>query len=480
MGDNDDLEIHELAQAGEVEKLKSLLDDDPELINALGQFDRTPLHAAAEYGNVECVGLLIERGADVNARSNLMSKTPLFEALGSASFAASLSDALECTRLLLEHGADPNVRDSYRGEFPIFHAHSLDALLLLQKHGADLDVISKENEYPYESQALSVSDPALLKFWLDRSVEVNHVPGFGEPLFCAVVSKLCWGNQYREEEPDEKRDQERLAQIGLLLEYGADPNIGESLRGNSPLHIGTEYERIDIAHLLLDGGADPNFKNHANETPLHTAVEKESIGLVQLLIERGADVNLKNINKKSPWDLVQDSPELRSILEPLGRDIPDVRPTPDELIERLVALPSFDQEDFWPCPAGAIEQLERKFDVILPESYRRFLRIMGAGAGGFLETDHWDAFYPYLLDMGQQEEYAERCDNLPDKYFVFASRLAGVYLFFIADGTDDDPPVYSFGDGHEGTSRKRHDSFWDFFEEMVIYYEYYSKKGGPA
>jgi ankyrin repeat protein len=477
MDDNDDQEIHEAAHTGDVEKLRSLLDDDPELIDAIGRFERTPLHAAAQYGKVECVRLLLERGAEVNSTRYLMSKTPLFEALGSASFAASNSDALECTRLLLEHGADPNIKDSYRGEFPIFHAHSLDAVLLLQKYGADLDVISNEDQYPFESQALSVSDPALLKFWLERGVEVNHIPGFGNPVFCAVVAKLCWGNQYNEEEPDEKRDEERLAQIGLLFDFGAEPNIGDSLRGESPLHIATEYERMDIARLLLDGGADPNFKNHANETPLHTAVEKKSIELVQLFVERGADVNLKNINKKSAWDLVQDVPELRTILEPHARDIADVPPTPVELVHRLLDLPRFDEEDFQPCPEGGIAQLEEKFDVVLPETYQRFLRLMGAGFGGFLETDHWDAFYPYLLDMGQQEKYAQRCDDLPEKYFVFASRLAGVYLFFIADGTNDDPPVYSFGDGHDDKYRKAYDSFWGFIEEMVIQYEYYSKMG---
>lgn len=44
-------------------------------------------------------------------------------------------------------------------------------------------------------------------------------------------------------------------------------------------------------------------------------------------------------------------------------------------------------------------------------------------------------------------------------------------------GRTDDPPVYAFGDNYDGTFRKIHDSFWKFFEEMVIYYEVYNKKG---
>jgi ankyrin repeat protein len=464
----DDQEVHQIASSGEAEKLKSLLDENPELINARGWFDRTPLHVAAQAGAVDCVRLLIERGADVNSRHNVHSWTPLFEVVRSPIYGATLEESLECARLLLEHGADPNAVDSHRQETPLFQVNSLEMLLLLEKYGADLDVVSNEDQYPYECHALYVGDPALLDFWLKRGVDLNHYPGFGEPLLNSVVSKLG----------ADQRGEKEVEQVSLLLKLGANPNVGDNVYGDAPLHTAASYGRVDIARILLDGGADPNFQNHRNETPLHKAVEKESVTLVQLLVERGADVNIRDISKQSPWELVQDSPELRALLEPFGRDIPLIPPTPDELVERLVALPGFSRADFWPCSEAEIAQLEQEFNVVLPESYKKFLRLMGRGAGSFLISDHWDAFYPELLEIARREEYASRCAGLPDDYFVFATRLEGLYFFFILDGTDtDDPPVYSFGDGREGTFRKSYDSFWGFFEEMVEYYEFYSKKG---
>ncbi|HKQ99962.1 MAG TPA: ankyrin repeat domain-containing protein [Pyrinomonadaceae bacterium] len=462
----DDQEIHEIASAGKIKKLKSLLDKSPELIHAKGWFNRTPLHCAAENGQVDCVRLLLERGADVHAQA-LHSWTPLFEAARSPIYGATLEESLECARLLLEHGADPNAVDSHRRETPIFNVNSLPMLLLLKEHGANLDVVSSEDQYPHEAHASYVGDPALLAFWLERGVDVNHNPGFGDPVLHGVI--ICQGK--------DKRGALRLEQVRMLLAQGANPNMGDRLHGKSPLHLAVGYGREDLARLLLDGGADPDFRDHANETPLHVAVKEGAVKLVRLLVERGADVNIKNISKKSPWELGKDSAKLRRILEPHARDVPDIRPTPDELIERLDALPAFSRDYFEPCSEEEIERLERTFRVILPESYKKFLRLMGRGAEGFLSSDHWDAFYPELLEIARREEYAGRCDNLPDDYFVFASRLAGVYLFFIADGTDDDPPVYSFGDGHDETFRKSHDSFWGFFEEMVIYYEFYNKKG---
>lgn len=308
-----------------------------------------------------------------------------------------------------------------------------------------------------------------VRFLIERGVDVNHVPGFTVPVLNGVVSSLC---------RDERNKEEEFNQIQQLLDYGADPNLGESLFGNSPLHIAASKGRADIARILLDGGADPNFQNHENETPLHDAVKEGQVELVKLLIERGADVNIKDVANLSPWSLAQDSPEIRPILEPFGRDIPNANPTPDELIERLVAIPRFDREVMQPCSEYEITFLEQEFNVILPESYKKFLRLMGKGAGGFLETDHWDAFYPYLLEIGQDDQYADYCDDLPEQYFVFASRLGGVFLFFITGGTEtDDPPVYAFGDAHDGRFRKIYDSFWGFFEEIVIYYEVYNKKG---
>lgn len=63
---------------------------------------RTPLHDAIEYGNIDIVKILIEAGADVNAQDIKM-ETPLM-------MVACLPRSIEIAKVLLEAGADPTIK----------------------------------------------------------------------------------------------------------------------------------------------------------------------------------------------------------------------------------------------------------------------------------------------------------------------------------------------------------------------------------
>jgi ankyrin repeat protein len=77
----------------------------------------TLLHVAAEYGNVEAARLLLDRGADVNARatvdeSGVGGQTPIFHAV------TQYGDwGLAVARLLLDRGADLSVRVKLPGHY---------------------------------------------------------------------------------------------------------------------------------------------------------------------------------------------------------------------------------------------------------------------------------------------------------------------------------------------------------------------------
>jgi ankyrin repeat protein len=77
----------------------------------------TLLHVAAEYGNVEAATLLLDRGADVNARATIDDtgvggQTPIFHAV------SQFYDwGLAVTRLLLDRGADLSVRVNLPGHY---------------------------------------------------------------------------------------------------------------------------------------------------------------------------------------------------------------------------------------------------------------------------------------------------------------------------------------------------------------------------
>jgi len=116
---------------GRLDSLADQIDADPALVNRrfpeldIGQTGGrnlllqrgTLLHVAAEYGNVTAVALLLDRGADVNARATVDEtgvggQTAIFHAV------TQFDDAgLAVTQLLVERGADLGVRVKLPGDY---------------------------------------------------------------------------------------------------------------------------------------------------------------------------------------------------------------------------------------------------------------------------------------------------------------------------------------------------------------------------
>ena len=92
------------------------------------------LHRACHQGYTECVRMLIEAGAAVEATDDA-SWTPLH-------FACS-KHRVDCAKLLLEAGANPDAANS-RGNTPMHLAGSFAAMAQPLRHAAPLGVLSEE------------------------------------------------------------------------------------------------------------------------------------------------------------------------------------------------------------------------------------------------------------------------------------------------------------------------------------------------
>jgi ankyrin repeat protein len=99
---DDELTAHEAATFGRVERLRRLLDDDPERANEFSPDGFSPLHGALFGGHSETVKLLLERGADPNVQS--MSSIAKVPPLATAAFVRRS----DLAALLLDAGADVN------------------------------------------------------------------------------------------------------------------------------------------------------------------------------------------------------------------------------------------------------------------------------------------------------------------------------------------------------------------------------------
>jgi ankyrin repeat protein len=125
-------QIHDAAADGDLEKVRALLQDDPNLVFDKDKNGYTPLHWAAKNGHADVAKLLLANKAESNAKTNI-GWTPLHE--------ASEGGHKDLVELLLVNKANVNEK-TYRGYTALHFAASkgfMDVAELLLAHGADVN-----------------------------------------------------------------------------------------------------------------------------------------------------------------------------------------------------------------------------------------------------------------------------------------------------------------------------------------------------
>ena len=276
------------AALGDSEQVKAMLDADPSRINESRPDARRPLTAAAEFGRLDIVELLLERGADPTWPDVDESER------GAALHAAARAGSRPMVELLLKHGADPNAGVNAGGN-AVFAAKTPDIRKLLMDRGGYLD--------PYDLVWMDDDDEALRIITADPATALAGCGG----VFTAVVTK---GNRklmnrlldagikvnpqaggchsYVLEQPDMLRE--------LLQRGGLDPNYPTEDAAVTLLHElcsrdvrgRTMKHRTECAGILLAAGADLSPRTLAGETPLAWAIKNNLPDMVEFLKARGA------------------------------------------------------------------------------------------------------------------------------------------------------------------------------------------------
>jgi len=392
--------------------------------NGMGDQD---IHLAARKGDLTELQRIVNEKADAVEANGWFGTKPLHY--------AARSGSLECVRFLLDKGAHVNARCIVNRTTAIFEASTAEIAEFLIEQGAELDVVSTKGRVPLDYAAQGLHE-GTVRVLLQHGADPNYRPKTNH-----FHTMMQWAMTER----------------------------GQNFDGNRCRQIIT---------MLLHHGAEPNIANVFGWTALHEACQCDLIDVVRLLLEHDADPNLRNRDCRSAFDLAAGKDEILALMAPLRREIqeqPKPEQTPEQLIERLFRKQIISEKDLSPCSEDDIAELERLHGLSLPETYKTFLRRMGRGAGCFLTSDHWSVFYEELCDstgLGGKVTVDDLEElELPQNFFIFASRLDDVHFYFVADGKSDDPPIFSWNDS--GDQGQVYESFWGFIEEMVEYYEFY-------
>ena len=121
-------EVDEFCRAvhkGDKDRVEAMLNTNPKLIAGRDELGRLGVHYAAWRGHKDVMELLLDRGSDVNAKTD-RGHTPLHLAVH--------QNHKELAELLIARGADVNARTRH-GRTPLSSAHR-QAAEVLRKHGA--------------------------------------------------------------------------------------------------------------------------------------------------------------------------------------------------------------------------------------------------------------------------------------------------------------------------------------------------------
>jgi ankyrin repeat protein len=266
-------------EAAELERIKAMIKDSPDLINGRPN-DFSPLFRAAEANNLKVARFLIDNKADVNAEHD--GTTPVI--------VAAERGHKEMVELLAGHGANLNVVERANDAAPLHFAAKNGSKAIaevLLAHKADVNVKNRAGRTPLHLAAENgfLSFAELL---LANGANVNAADDSGEtPLFYAAKA-------------------DNRAIMELLLAHKAEVDAKDR-DGATPLIAAAEVSRLNAARFLIANGAEVNAKITGRPmssfgqigqsldgwTALHCAVAAGQPEMVKLLLENKADPNLK-------------------------------------------------------------------------------------------------------------------------------------------------------------------------------------------
>jgi ankyrin repeat protein len=237
-----------------------------------GLHDGSPLYCAALCGLFDLASrLILKHPEQVNAVGGHI-VAPLPAALHKRHFRVA--------DLLHRHGAVVDIQGD-SGRTPLYCASiygNVDIMQWLCNHGADANVPRDDGRTPLHTAAVNMQLEAVQSL-LDHNAYVNSQDEDGGTPLSTTIDFRC---------PSSEQQDRAVDVVRLLLEHGADPNVGA--RGNPTLlHQASSHGWLEVARLLHKYGAKVDEKDEEGKTPFQIASEKGYDEIAKLLSEH-ADV----------------------------------------------------------------------------------------------------------------------------------------------------------------------------------------------
>lgn len=346
--------LFKAAQEGDLTRAQEALDSGAEP-NYFYRDDPIPndyvcaLHAAAIKGNIAMIDLLLDHGADINAKWYSKGYTPFYYAVQNKQYAAAmhlseygadifiedgllLSEAvrradMEKINQLLNLGARPNPPDCSPLNIAV-QKGNMKIIDLLMEGGADLNKIEQGHEGKHGStthrhihvthQAIINNDLKTLKRLIKRGAYIHAIDG-------SRGNALHWAAKYASAEI-----------AAYLIKLGVNPRA-QDICGDTPLRHAVESNNPDVAELLYDIEYDIHAKGVRKENLIHAAAGSGNVRSLKKAIEMGVNRFIKNAYGKTALQIAAEKKHLDSgvMLCEYGADLNEIKKDYPEYYRQL-------------------------------------------------------------------------------------------------------------------------------------------------
>jgi ankyrin repeat protein len=251
--------IHESARIGDVEQIKFLFQNAPDIVNATDQKGLTPLHVAAANKQFSVAQTLIGFRVNVNAKA-VSGQTPLH--------AAARNGDVALAGLLITNHAVVDARDNFENTPLLLALQSADAEALDGGGlAAKTSFIASNN-----LAAIKLQQFQLASLLVKNRADVNVRNRLGAT---PLTEAVRLGNENV---------------VNLLLANRANPNVAETSTGKTPLHMAAMRRQWAIVDELLRSQAAVNAVDRRGETPLCYALREGRTDTIAVLRAAGATI----------------------------------------------------------------------------------------------------------------------------------------------------------------------------------------------
>ena len=413
--------LYNASMAGDLNQVKTLIDQGAPIDAQVGKLGFTPLTGAAN-GHLDVLNFLINKAAKLNL-PDFQGSTPLLH--------ACFADSADCALALINAGADVNLASSF-GRTPLMFASEKgnDAIVAaLIAHKASVDANCSEG--PAVLWAASNGHLSTLKLLAAAGANLSLMPEYGEMNAYSIMSRAAANDN--------------VEMIDFLLQQKVNVDIPNA-DGGTALIAAADYGKAEAAKELLDHGAKvdsqngegntalmlsvgqstleavlqgkPNLeiKNKKGMTALMMAANRNDLGQVHTLVDAGADINATDLRGETALTIGGDigNTDMVQLLTSKGAKRTDVHVIPKE-------APS--------APLTAAHSWALSVGIIYPQRFGKDPRVLGYG-----DTDQ-DSRRMLKRDWGVTDKASltMQLDSLRDHGHHVAYQKEGARLSAMSD-----------------------------------------------